>query len=152
MPISVTTAMPTSFKVELLRAVHDFTSGTGDTFKIALLRTTSAGVGIFGAATTSYNDLGSNEVPAGGGYSTGGNTLTSITPTASGGVGVCNFLDTVWPAASFTACGAVIYNDTAPGKPACAVLSFSGDQQVSGGNFAVRFPPATGGSAIIRVS
>jgi hypothetical protein len=40
MPISVTTAMPTSFKVEILRAVHNFTASTGNTFKIALMKAT----------------------------------------------------------------------------------------------------------------
>ena len=38
MPISITTAMPTSFKVELFKAVHNFTASTGNTFKIALLK------------------------------------------------------------------------------------------------------------------
>ena len=52
MAITITTAMPTSFKVELFKGVHNFTASTGDAFKIALLKATAAGSGTFGAATT----------------------------------------------------------------------------------------------------
>ena len=34
--MAITSAICTSFKVELLKGVHDFTATTGDTFKIAL--------------------------------------------------------------------------------------------------------------------
>ena len=60
MPISVTTAMPTSFKVEILKAVHNFTASTGNTFKLALLKATAAGSGTFGAATTADPSVISN--------------------------------------------------------------------------------------------
>lgn len=152
MPISVTTAMPTSFKVELFKGVHNFTAGTGNTFKMALLKSAATGSGTFGAATTSYTELGSDEVASGGGYTTGGNTLTSITPTASGTTAVCDFNDTTWSSSSFTTCGALIYNDTAVGDPACAVLSFGGDQTVSSGDFQIQFPAAGASTAIIRIS
>ena len=154
MPISVTTAMPTSFKVEILKAVHNFTASTGNTFKIALMKATAAGSGTYGAATTSYTNLtgNSDELPSGSGYTTGGNTLTSITPVADGTTAVCDFDNTTWSAATFTTCGAIIYNDTAAGDPACAVLSFGGDQQVSSGDFQVQFPAAGASTAIIRIA
>ena len=57
MAITVTTAMPTSFKVELLKGLHDFTASTGDTFKIALLKSASAGSGTYGAASTNYSNI-----------------------------------------------------------------------------------------------
>ena len=85
MAISVTTAMPTSFKVEILKAVHNFSNPGGNTFKIALMKSASAGSGTYGAATTSYDTLVSNsdEVSSSGtGYTTGGNTLSSVTPVA----------------------------------------------------------------------
>ena len=72
MPISITTAMPTSFKVEILRAVHNFTASTGNTFKVALLKATASGSGTFGAATTSYSNLSTDELGSGSGYTTGG--------------------------------------------------------------------------------
>lgn len=154
MPISVTTAMPTSFKVEILKAVHNFTASTGNTFKIALMKATAAGSGTYGAATTSYTNLtgNSDELPSGSGYTTGGNTLTSITPVADGTTAVCDFDNTTWSAATFTTCGAIIYNDTAAGDPACAVLSFGGDQQVSSGDFQIQFPAAGASTAIIRIA
>lgn len=152
MPISITTAMPTSFKVELFKAVHNFTASTGNTFKIALLKATASGSGTFGAATTAYGDLGSDELANGSGYTTGGNTLTSVTPVADGTTAICDFSDTTWSAATFTTCGALIYNDTAAGDPACAVLSFGGDQTVSSGDFQIQFPAAAAATAIIRIA
>lgn len=151
MPISITTAMPTSFKVELLKGVHNFTASTGDTFKIALLKAAAAGSGTFGAATTNYSNLGSDELGSGSGYTTGGNTLTSVTPVADGTTAVCDFADTTWTSATFTSSGALIYNNTDAGA-ACAVLSFGGDQQVSSGDFQIQFPAAASSTAIIRIA
>ena len=151
MPISITTAMPTSFKVELLKGVHNFTASTGDTFKIALLKAAAAGSGTFGTATTNYSDLGSDQLANGSGYSTGGNTLSSVTPVADGTTAVCDFADTTWTSATFTSSGALIYNDTDAGA-ACAVLSFGGDQQVSSGDFQIQFPAAASSTAIIRIA
>ena len=42
--------MCTSFKVELMQAVHNFTNGTGNTFKLALYDNSAS----FTAATTAY--------------------------------------------------------------------------------------------------
>jgi len=61
----------TSFKVELLKGVHNFSAAGGDTFKIALYTDAAS----FTAATTAYT--ASNEV-VGAGYSAGGGTLTNI--------------------------------------------------------------------------
>lgn len=152
MPISITTAMPTSFKVELFKAVHNFTASTGNTFKIALLKATASGSGTFGASTTSYSNLSTDELANGSGYTTGGNTLTSVTPTSDGTTAICDFSDTTWSSATFTTCGALIYNDTAAGDPACAVLSFGGDQTVSSGDFQIQFPAAAAATAIIRIA
>lgn len=152
MPISITTAMPTSFKVELFKGVHNFTASTGNTFKIALLKAAASGSGTFGAATTSYSNLSTDELANGSGYTTGGNTLVSITPVASGTTAICDFDNTTWSAATFTTSGALIYNDTAAGDPACAVLSFGGDQTVSSGDFQIQFPAAAASTAIIRIA
>ncbi len=151
MAISITTAMPTSFKVELLKGVHNFTASTGDTFKIALLKATASGSGTFGAATTNYSNLSTDELGNGNGYTTGGNTLSSVTPVADGTTAICDFADTTWSAATFTTSGALIYNDTESGA-ACAVLSFGGDQQVSSGDFQIQFPTAAAATAIIRIA
>jgi hypothetical protein len=148
-----TTAMPTSFKVEILKGVHNFTASTGNTFKVALAKATASVTGTYGAATTSYTTLtgNSDELANGNGYTTGGNTLVSITPVADGTTAVCDFDNTTWSAATFTTSGAIIYNDTATGDPACAVLSFGGDQQVSSGDFQIQFPAPASATAIIRI-
>ena len=148
-----TTAMPTSFKVEILKAVHNFSNPGGNTFKIALGKATSLITGTYGAATTNYSDLtgNSDELPNGSGYTTGGNTLTSVTPTSDGTTAVCDFADTTWSSASFTTSGGIIYNSSASNK-ACAVLSFGGDQTVSSGDFQIQFPAPTSAAAIIRIA
>jgi hypothetical protein len=151
MPISITTAMPSSFKVELFKGVHNFTASTGDTFKIALLKATASGSGTFGAATTNYSDLGSDELPTGSGYTQDDQTLTSVTPVADGTTAICDFADTTWTSATFTTSGALIYNSSAS-DAACAVLSFGGDQQVSSGDFEIQFPTAAAATAIIRIA
>ena len=151
MPISITSAMPTSFKVELLKGTHNFTASTGDVFKIALLTATASGSGTYGAATTNYTELGSDELPTGGGYTRPGITLTSITPVANGTSAVCDFSDVTWTSATFTTCGAIIYNSSDSGA-VCAVLSFGGDQQVSSGDFQIQFPAAAAATAIIRIA
>jgi len=151
MAITVTTAMPTSFKVEILKGVHDFTVSTGDVFKLALLKATAAGSGTFGAATTNYSNLSTDELATATGYTQPGNTLVSATPVADGTTAICDFSDTTWTSSSFTTCGGLIYNSTESGK-ACAVLSFGGDQTVSSGDFQIQFPVAAAATAIIRIA
>jgi hypothetical protein len=151
MAITVTNAMPTSFKVELLKGLHDFSNGA-DVFKIALLKSASAGTGTYGAASTNYSNItGNSDEASGTGYSAGGNTLTNVTPVADSTTAICDFSDTTWSSASFTSCGAMIYN-TNNSNSACAVLSFGGDQTVSSGDFTVSFPATAATTAIIRIA
>ncbi len=151
MAITIATAMPTSFKVELFKGLHDLQNGA-DALKIALLKSQSAGSGTYGATTTNYSTVtGNSDETSGTGYSAGGNTLTNQTPTSDGTTAVCDFSDTTWSSASFTTCGAVIYN-TANSNSACAVLSFGGDQTVSTGDFQIQFPAAGASTAIIRIA
>ena len=149
-----TTAMPTSFKVEILKAVHNFTASTGNTFKLALGKSTATVTGTYDATTTSYDTLASNsdELANGNGYTTGGATLTSVTPVADSTTAVCDFDNYTWTSATFTTSGGIIYNDTATGNPACAILSFGGDQQVSSGDFQIQFPAPAAATAIIRIA
>jgi hypothetical protein len=146
--------MPTSFKVEILKAVHNFSNPGGNTFKLALGKGSATLTGTYGASTTSYDTLtgNSDELANGSGYTTGGNTLTSVTPVADGTTAVCDFDNTTWTSATFTTSGGIIYNDTASGNPACAILSFGGDQQVSSGDFQIQFPAAAAATAIIRIA
>lgn len=138
--------MCTSFKVELLKGVHDFTNGTGDTFKLALYDNSAA----FNASTTAYT--ASNEVGASGTYSAGGGALTNVTPTSSGTTAFTDFADISFTSATITAYGALIYNDTEAGDPAVCVLDFSGAKTSTNGTFTIIFPTADSTSAIIRIA
>lgn len=142
MPISQ--AMCTSFKVELLQGVHNFTASTGDTFKIALYTSSAT----LGATTTVYTT--SNEV-VGTGYTAGGNTLTNVTPTSSGTTAFTDFADTTWSTATITARGALIYNSTETNKAVC-VLDFGSDKTSTAGSFTIVFPTADASNAIIRIA
>ena len=148
MAITITTAMPTSFKVELMKGLHNFSAGS-TTFKLALLKATASGSGTYGAATTNYSDV-TGEL-SGTGYTTGGKLLTSVTPTADGTTAITNFSSVTWTSSSFTTCGGLIY-DTTDSNSACAVLSFGGDQTVSTGDFQIQFPTAAAATAIIRIA
>lgn len=138
--------MCTSFKVELMQAVHNFTNGTGNTFKLALYDNSPS----FTAATTAYTSSG--EVANSGTYSAGGGTLTNVTPTSSGTTAFTDFADISFTSATITAYGALIYNDSAAGDPAVCVLDFGGAKTSTNGTFTVIFPTADSTSAIIRIS
>ncbi len=135
----------TSFKKELLEAVHNFKNSGGSTFKIALYTNSAS----FDASTTAYT--ATNEV-SGTGYSAGGNTLTRVDPTSSGTTAFTDFADTTWSSSTITARGALIYNDSAAGNPAVAVLDFGADKTSTNGDFTVVFPTADASNAIIRIA
>ena len=107
MAISITTAMPTSFKVELMKGLHDFTAGS-TTFKMALFKATASGSGTYGAATTNYSQMGSDELPTATGYTQQGKLLTSVTPTADGTTAITTFSALTWTSSSFTAAASAI--------------------------------------------
>ena len=138
--------MPTSFKVQILQGVHNFTNGTGNTFKLALYNNSAS----FTASTTAYTTT--NEVTASGSYTAGGGTLTNVTPTSSGTTALTDFADLSFTTATITAFGALIYNDTATGNPAVAVLDFGGSKASTAGTFTIVFPAATATGAIIRIA
>jgi hypothetical protein len=138
--------MCTSFKVELMRAVHNFTNGTGNTFKLALYDNSAS----FTAATTAYT--ATNEVAASGTYTAGGGTLTNVTPTSSGTTAFTDFADLSFTTATITAFGALIYNDSAAGDPTVCVLDFGGAKTSTSGTFTIVFPTADASNAIIRIA
>ena len=138
--------MCTSFKVELMRAVHNFTASTGNTFKLALYDNSAS----FTAATTAYTVT--NEVANSGTYAAGGGTLTNVTPTSTGTTAFTDFADLSFTSATITAYGALIYNDTAAGDPTVCVLDFGGAKTSTVGTFTIVFPTADSSNAIIRIA
>lgn len=138
--------MCTSFKVELMQGVHNFTASTGNTFKLALYDNSAS----FTAATTAYTNT--NEVANSGTYSAGGGTLTNITPTSSGTTAFTDFDDLSFTSATITAYGAMIYNDSATGNPSVCILDFGGAKTSTSGTFQIIFPTADASNAIIRIA
>ena len=140
----------TSFKVELLQAVHNFGPTSPNTFKIALYTAASD----IGPATTAYT--ATDEV-VGTGYTAGGNTLVISTDPTSGNntanipTAFVSFSNTSWTSASFTARGALIYNST-QGNKSVAVLDFGADKTTANATFLITFPTANASSAIVRIS
>ena len=144
--MAITQAMVTSFKVGVLDGTFDFSSGTAQTFKIALF--TSAAT--LDATTTAYSVT--NEV-SGTGYTAGGNTLTiSQVPTSTGTTAFLDFADTTWSSATITARGALIYLADGGTNPAVAVLDFGADKTSTAGDFTIVFPAADASNAIIRIA
>lgn len=148
----------TSFKQQLLLAVHDFrtgAAGTGDTFKLALYTNSAS----FTAATTAYT--ATNEVGASGSYSAGGGNLTNVIPSISGTTALTDFADLTFTTATITARGALIYNSTpsanndaggALTNPTVVVLDFGSDRTSTAGDFTIVFPTADASNAIIRIA
>ena len=143
--MAISQALCTSFKKELMTATHNFTNSSGNTFKLALFTSDAS----LGAATTAYST--SNEA-SGTYYTAGGAALTNVTPTTSGTTALTDFSDLTFSTATVTANGALIYNDSASGDPAVAVLAFGGDKTSTAGDFTIQFPTADASNAIIRIA
>jgi len=153
--MGITSSLVNSFKAELLKGLHSFdTSGAtpaGSVFKIALYTNSTT----IDTTTTAYGGP-TNELPATGGYSTGGNTLTNTGVGTTTVTSFTDFSDTSWTSASFTARGCLIYNSsTITGLTTDAAvcgITFGGDKTVSSGTFTIQFPTNDASDAIIRIT
>ena len=145
--MAISSAICNSFKQEILVATHDFTSSTGDTFKLALYTSSAT----LGASTTAYADTNEITNTAGSAYSAGGQDLTSTTPVLDSSTAVCDFNDISWTSASFTANGCLIYNSSKSNKAVCAI-AFGSDKTVTTGTFTIQFPTADASNAIVRIA
>ena len=146
--MAITSAICNSFKTEILKAVHNFTASTGNTFNLALYTSSAT----LGAGTTAYSSGNEITNSSGSAYSAKGKALTSVTPVLDSTTAVCDFADISWTSASFTANGCLIFNDTATGDPAVCAVAFGGDKTVSSGTFTVQFPAAAATTAIVRIA
>jgi hypothetical protein len=137
--------IPYAFRGELLTGTHNFASG-GDSFKLALYTAQP-----YTTASTVYS--ATSEVSASGtNYTTTGNTLSGNAVAYSTAVASCDFDDSTWTTATFTAAYGAIYNDT-QGDKLCVALDFSGNKTATNGTFKVSFPsPSTPADAIISMA
>jgi hypothetical protein len=147
-----TQAMCTSFMGELMTATHNFTTGTGDTFKAALYETTATR----NASTTAYSSSG--EV-SGTGYSAGGVTVTNGTSPLSTNTSATAGTAYWTPSASITytsvtlttAFDAVLIYNSSKSDKAVSVHTF-GSQTVTAGTFTLTMPTNDTSNALLRLA
>jgi len=150
---TITSAMCTSFKDELLGGSHDLDT-SGNTFKIALiLPEASIPSATFDAASTNYSDItGDSAESSGTGYSAGGYTLLSQVVANSGTTAYVDFADAAWTiSTTLSTGGAMIYNTSLSNAAVC-IIDFGGTQTVTGGTLTIVFPTADASNAIIRIA
>lgn len=138
--MAVTNTQPNSFPVRLYGAVHKFAAASGHTFKVALMKTTYT----FSASTDNLMaNVASSIIGASGGYAAATVTITGVAANSSGST-IVAANPVSWTnntagssAVNFVAAGAaVVYNDTASGANADAIVTcidFGADYTVTPG-------------------
>lgn len=152
--MAITSAMATSFKVDILNGKHAFGTSviragtTADSFYAALYTSSAT----MDSTTTAYTATNEITNTSGAAYSAGGMAIAiAQVPTSTTTKAWLDFTDTTWSTATFTARGMMIYNNTAAGKNAVAVLDFGADKTATAGNFTIVWPPGDSTSAIIII-
>ena len=146
--MAITSAICNSFKVEILKAEHNFTASSGNTFNLALYTSSET----LNKSTTAYSSTNEISNTSGSAYSAKGKALTSVTPVLSTDTAVCDFADVSWTSASFTANGCLIFNDSHSSDAAVCAIAFGSDKTVTSGTFTIQFPTADADNAIIRIA
>ena len=147
-----TQSMCTSFMQELLTATHNFTTGTGDSFKAALYEATAT----YNAATTVYSTTG--EV-SGTNYTPGGVAVTNGTSPQSTNTSATAGVAYWTPSASIsyvnvtltTAFDAVLIYNSSQSNKAVSVHTF-GSQTVTAGTFTLTMPTNDSSTGLIRLA
>ena len=138
-------AICNDFKVQLLKGNHAFLASGGHTFKLALYDNSAT----LTKSTTAYTTSG--QIASGGGYTTGGATLTNVDPVLSGDTAYIDFADPSWAGATFTTYGALLYNSSVSNF-AVLVIDFGGAKSPVGGTFVVEFPAAAAATAVLTLT
>lgn len=148
---TITTAMCTQFKIDLMKAVHKISTQSGHTIMLCLIKTNPTTT--FTATLSRYATIGSDEA-SGTGYTAGGVALTCATgtPTNSGTTAYADFDDTSWTGSTISANGAVIYNASATNSETISVHDFGATKSSSAGTFSITFPAAGASTAILRLA
>jgi hypothetical protein len=134
----------TIFKLNLLKALENFNTGTPYTYKIALYTANA----VLNETTTAYTTEG--EI-TGTGYVAGGKnlTITGLGSDTTNNTAYVSFLNVTWNPANFTTAGALIYNSTT--NAAVCVLNFGSDKTATS-TFTITFPAATSTAAVLRIN
>ena len=136
-----------AFYFDLARGIHQPT----DEYRIALYSAQADLSPLVESYSTDGEILGSP------GYTAGGQVLAGLTISMDGRVAVIDWADPLWPNATITARGALIYN-ASKGNRAMTVLDFGpspmGEPRgysSTNGNFLVPFPEPTAETGLIRI-
>lgn len=144
-------AMVTSYKSELMQAIHNHTNTTGHVFKCALYTSSSTN----SKATTAYTSTNEITNTSGTAYTAGGFAWTAAqntTPAAGTDGSYTSWsVNPSWSSASFTANSCLIYNSSASNKAVC-VLTFGGDQTVTAGTFTINLPTNGESTSVLRIT
>jgi hypothetical protein len=145
--MAITQAIANAFKKQLLEGDQNFSSSSGDKFKLALYTSSAT----LNSATTSFTTT--NEVANSGAYASGGGDLTGQNTSIASGVAIVDFADLSFTGVTLTARGALIYNtSSAVTNAAVAALDFGADKTATSGTFTIVFPAFTTAAAILRIS
>lgn len=118
------------FKENILKGSIDLQS---DTIKCVLVHNYT-----FSASHNVLADVISSEISSGGGYTSGGITLTNKTVTKAD-ITYFDAVDIQITNATLLASGAIIYDDSSTNKDLIAYLPFGGDVSVNAGLFEINF-------------
>jgi hypothetical protein len=140
--MAITAGICNSYKAEILAGNHT----SAHTYKIALYTSNAT----LSEATTAFSVSG-NEVVGGGGYTTGGATLSGFNINIDTSVAILDFADVTYSTATFSARGALIYNASVSNKAVC-VLDFGADIAASNGAFTITFPSSAAATGLIRIA
>jgi len=136
-------AQTTTFKLNLLKGLENFNTGSPYTYKIALYNATAT----INSETTAYTT--DNEI-TGTGYTAGGKILVpTVGSDTSNNTAYVTFANVTWSPANFTAAGALVYNSST--NASVAVLSFGGEK-IATTTFTIQFPTATSTTAVLRIN
>lgn len=140
--MAIVQALCNSYKQEIISGIHL----AAHDYYIALFTNAAS----LSKITTAYTGLGDEVV--GVGYTVGGKLLAGFSTSLDGDTAILTFTSPVtWSLATFTARGALIYNNTLAGKNAVAVLDFGMDYTSTHGDFTVTFPVADATHGLIRI-
>ena len=143
--MAITTGVNNTFKQAVMLGEHDLNT---DTIKVVLV---SSSQNVSASDPNTYTSI-SWQLANGNGYTTGGETLASVTVTQVSSSGVVDFADVSWSDATFSANGCIIYNDSHSSKSVIAVYDFGGEKSATNGEFKLVVPSATSASAVIRLN
>ena len=146
----------TSFKVNLLKGVHNFSASGGNAFNIALYTNSAVPSDMGGSGSTmdaSVTAYATNNEVSGTNYTAKGGVLTNVDPSSTGTTAFVSFSDETFSSVTISSVrGALIFNDTSSGDLSVAVLDFGADKSASSGDFTIVFPTADASNAIIRIA